>query len=132
MELTLPQELLQIVIPLATIVVTAFTSWALAWASAYIKSKTENETVGFAFDRAQVIIKDVVAKVNQSVKEAGADGKISKEEATTIKAVAIASINKQMPGAVKDVLELAVGDLQDWIDTQIESSVYYFKNGNTG
>ena len=129
-ELTLSQELLQIVLPLATVVVTAFTSWALAWLSAYIKSKTENETIGFAFDRAQVIIKDVVAKVNQSTKEAGADGKITPEEAQTIKQVALTSINQQIPSAVKDVLELAVGDLQDWIDTQVEASVYYFKNGN--
>jgi hypothetical protein len=129
MEPTLGQELIQIIIPLATVVVGAVTTWALAMLSAYIKSKTENETILTSYTQAEKIIKNTVLAINQSIKEAGADGKITAEEAKRIKVVAVESIRKQVPAWMKDSLELAVGDLEEWINTQIEASVNEAKNG---
>ena len=128
-EVTVWQEILQIVIPLATVVVGALTSWALAMLSAYIKSKTTNETLLTAYDQAQGMIRDVVAQINQEVKSAGADGKITAEEAQKIKQIALTSVRTQFPPWLKSNLTNAVGDLEAWINTQIEAAVYNAKNG---
>lgn len=129
MEPTLGQELIQIIIPLATVIVGAVTTWVLAMLSSYIKSKTENETILTSYTQAEKIIKNTVMAINQSIKEAGSDGKITAEEAKRIKAIAVESIRKQVPAWMKDSLELAVGDLEEWINTQIEASVNEAKNG---
>ena len=128
-EITFSQQMVQILVPVLTTVVGILTSFALAYVSKWLKTKTENETALFTYEHAQGIIRDVVAKINQAVKEAGADGKITEDEALRIKQIAAHEFKQQLPPAMQAVLEKMVGDLPLWLDTQIEASVYEAKNG---
>lgn len=120
----LSQELMQIIIPAATAAVSILTSFLLAYLSKYLRSKTQNETILHAFDSASIITNDVVAAINQSVKKAGEDGKITQEEAQRIKQEAMIALREQLPTKVQETLTQAVGDLQSFLDTKIEAAVF--------
>lgn len=128
-ETNFMQEMIKAVGPVILVIVPAMVTWGLAELSRWIRSKTKNENVNYAMDQVSSTITTIVAELQQTVREAMADGKITKEEAEKIKAIAMQKVTAQVPLATQKLAKLAVNSLDDYISSRIEQEVLYLKNG---
>lgn len=126
-EQTLWQQLLEIIIPFAATALTVLTSWALYELKKWVKSKTDNEQVLQSLAVLDQVVTASVTQINETIKEIGADGKITEDEAKMLKAKAKALINDQLPPATKKLLEIWIGQLDDFIEGKIEVGVLQVK-----
>lgn len=124
---TLWQQLLQIIIPFAVAAVSALTTWALYELKKWVKSKTDNEQVLQSLTVLDQVVTATVTQINETIKEVGADGVITEDEAAMLKAKAKAAINEQLPPATRKLLEIWIGQLDDFIDGKIEVGVLQVK-----
>lgn len=124
---TLWQQLLQIIIPFAVAAVSALTTWALYELKKWVKSKTDNEQVLQSLTVLDQVVTATVTQINETIKEVGADGVITPDEAAMLKAKAKAAINEQLPPATRKLLEIWIGQLDDFIDGKIEVGVLQVK-----
>jgi len=122
-EQTLMQSLLQIIIPFAVAAVSALTTWALYELKKWVKSRTKSEALNEALNVLGVVVQNTVAKINETVKEVGADGVITPDEAQKLKGAAMTSIKQQLPPATQKILEIGIGQLDDFISGQVEVAV---------
>jgi len=130
-EPTLMQQLLQIIIPFAVAAVSALTTWALYELKKWIKQRTDNEAVNEAVGILSQVVQTTVTKLNETVKQAGADGIITQEEAQKLKSAAVLQINQQIPDATRKILNLGIKNLDDYISGQIELAVIVTKRMKT-
>lgn len=121
------EEIMAIIIPAATTAITILVGWGIHELRKYVKKKTGNETVMFAFDRLADLTQTTVAELNQTFKRASEDGKLTADEIKEIQYTAISRVKSQIPTDVKDILDKATGDLDKWVKSKIEEAVYYDK-----
>jgi hypothetical protein len=120
-------EIMDIILPALITLIGALVAWGLNEARKWLKTKTNNEAVLFALNNLDSVTQAVVAKINQSVKEAGDDGKITPEEALRIKDIALNEIKAQIPTSQKAILDKAIADLDKFVDAKVEETVSYLK-----
>lgn len=107
---------------LATWGLVLFRSWIKAKVAS-IQDKQLREGVEHAMGRLDFIASTIVADINQRVKLARADGKLTPEEAAKIKTIALARVKAQIPPYLAETLASAVQDLDRYISAKIEQQV---------
>lgn len=122
-EQTFWQQMLSILIPFALTALTIVTTWALAELRKWLKSKSDSEQLDSSLDVLDEVVAAVVTQINETVKQANADGVITREEAIRLKRDALAAIDDQLPKATRKVLEIWIDKLDDFIGGKIEVAV---------
>lgn len=122
-EQPLMQQLLAIIIPFAVTALSVLTTWALYELKKYIKGRTDSQALDDAMLVLESVVQSTVAKINETIKEVGADGVITKAEAQMLKEAAMNAVNEQLPPATKKILEIGNKKLQDFISGKIEIAV---------
>ena len=124
--------LTQALIPVGGAIITTLVSWGLLEAKNYIKSKTQNETVNDAVGHVCHTVETVVADLEQTVaagyKNMNTDGKLTKDQATALKNIAMDRVKNQIPQAIADTAALAVNSLEELISSKIEKAVLEMKS----
>lgn len=119
------------VLPGAGALVMGLVSLALVSVKNYVTAKTNNVLAENALTRITHTAETVVASLNQTVvqglKDASADGKLSKDEAVNVKNQAIDTIKAQLPEAIKQNAGLGINDLEQFITAKIEQAVGHTK-----
>lgn len=119
----LQTEIMAILIPAVTTAIGIVLTWGLAELKRFIASRTKNENIRHALESVGELTFHTVAELNQSVRKAYEDGKLTPDEAKKLKAEALAKIKIQIPEAMKIMLEAAVTNLDDYLGTLVESNV---------
>ena len=120
-----------IVAPIAMAVATALVSWGLSLLTAIIKSKVKNETVVKYLNGALGIVDSAVKETYQTyVQSLKAEGKFDKDAQLAALQKAKYTILSQLTEGAKEYLKEAYGDLDAWIQTQIEAKLYDLKNSD--
>lgn len=119
-----------IVVPVAVAAATALVSWGLTLLTALIKGKIGNETLARYLSGAVGIVDNAVKATYQtyvqSLKEAGEfdkDAQLAALEKAKYAALA------QLSEDAKEYIRQLYGDVDKWLETQIESRLYELKNG---
>ena len=124
---TLLATVVPVLLPGAGALVSVLTSLVLVWVKKYVKAKTDNILVENALTRISNTTKTVVDSLSQTVaqslKEAAADGKLTKDEAAELRDKAYASVMTLLPDMIKQQAALGVADLNQLIFAKIEQAV---------
>lgn len=89
----------------------------------FIADERVRAGVDHAMQRLGYIVETVVAHLNQSVKEVGADGKITVEEAAHLRNTAYGMVRQQLPAYMMDSLRSGLADADRYIISKIEAAV---------
>ena len=118
-----------IVVPIAVTAATALISWGLALLTALIKGKIGNEKVVQYLNGAIGIVDGAVKATYQTYVQA------LKESGDFDKEAQLAALEKakyaalaQLSEDAKEYIRALYGDLDKWLETQIESRLYELKN----
>lgn len=120
-------QILALLVPALVTAIGLMVTLGLHKLKVYVATRTDNATIAFALGRLGDIIQTVVDDINQSVKQAASDGKLTKEEALALKDLAVSRVFAQIPPDLAAVLDKTVGDLRAWVDSKIEQAVYEAK-----
>ena len=124
---TLLATVVPVLLPGAGTLVSILASLVLVWVKNYVKAKTNSILVENALTRISNTTETVVASLGQTVaqglKEAAADGKLTKDDAAALRDKAYATVMAQLPEVLKQHAALGVADLNLLIFAIIEQSV---------
>lgn len=124
----MPQELVTILWSVLGMVVTGFVSWGMAtltkWLNSKIKMADENKLLTFAVDAVGDAVKEVFQVFVESMKKEGTFTEDAQKEA---KQRAINLVKKQLLPEVVEYITKKFGDLDTWLDSKIESTIYDLK-----
>ena len=133
---TLLATVVPILLPGVGTLVSVLASLVLVWVKKYVKTKTDNILVENALTRISNTTETVVASlgqtVAQSLKEAAADGKLTKDEAAELRDKAYTSVMALLPEVLKQQATLGVADLNQLIFAKIEQAVGKHSSKTTG
>ena len=140
-------DFIQIILGLTIVLVGAAASYAIATIASYYKSKREqllndieqsnlvkySAIAKSAVETIDTIVMNVVTQLDDTVKKeilaATSDGKLSEEEKTKLKNMAMDIINREIADPIKEFAASIVGDLDAYISTAIENCVTELKAG---
>lgn len=118
-----------IVVPIAVAAGTGLISWGLALLTALIKNKVGNETLSRYLTEAVGIVNNAVKATYQTyVQSLKAAGTFDKEAQTAALEKAKYAALSQLSEDAREYIRSMYGDLDKWLETQIESSLYDMKN----
>ena len=120
-----------VVTPIAMAIVTALVSWGLTLLTRLINNKVNNETAQKYLNNAIDVVNNAVKTTYQTYVQA------LKETGTFDKDAQLAALEKakyaalsQLSVDAKNYITEAFGDIDKWLETKIESSIYDLKNSN--
>jgi len=140
-------DFIQIILGLTIVLIGAAASYAIATIASYYKSKREqllndieqsnlvkySAIAKSAVETIDTIVMNVVTELDDTVKKeilaATSDGKLSEEEKTKLKNMAMDIINREIADPIKEFAASIVGDLDTYISTAIENCVTELKAG---
>ena len=118
-----------IVVPIAVTAATALISWGLTLLTALVKGKIGDETAAKYINGAIGIVDGAVKATYQTYVQA------LKESGDFDKEAQLAALEKakyaalaQLSEDAKEYIRALYGDLDQWLETQIESRLYELKN----
>lgn len=125
----MPTEVLNILLTALSIVITSLVSWAVALLISWMNGKIKDAKVAKWLTEITMIITNAVQNVFQSfvqtLKEQGnfdeEAQKIARERAMTI-------IKSQLRDELLNYISSNYGDVDAWINNQIETILYQLKN----
>lgn len=127
---TINQSLTTVVASLLGIVTTVLVPYGVALFRSWVKAKIakiEDDKTRADLDQAAArlgyITEAVVAAINQSVKKAGEDGRITPEERKRLKLLALQEVRKQITPVMDETLRAGFGNLERYISLKIEQAV---------
>jgi uncharacterized membrane protein YebE (DUF533 family) len=127
MEPTFLMVLVNQLVPLFAAVLAGLTAVAIARFNKWVRTKTDSEELLTTMDSVYQIVDVTVADANATVvaglKEAAADGKITKEEANEIKDSVFSQIKNNITPKSAKVLSRVIGDLDSYLMSLIEKLV---------
>jgi len=113
--------------PVLGTIVTGLVSWGVVELTKYVRTKTKNEMANQAISQICQTVQATVADLKQTMvpamQKVAADGKITKEDATVLKNLAVEKINKQVPKAIEQAALLSVNSVSALIEAEIERAV---------
>lgn len=122
----------EILFSVVGVVLTALASWAVAKVTALIDSKVKDGRAKGFLNSALAVITDVVKQTYQTyVESLKASGKFDATAQKTALEKAVNTIKGLLSDKVQAFITETYGDLEKWITTQVESSIYSLKNGAT-
>lgn len=90
-------------------------------------SKVKNSNISDALGRVSMTAETVVKSIEQTtvsaLKAAAADGKLTKEDAKSVKDAAVKKLKDQLPSSVLEVANAGVTSLETFISDKIEKAV---------
>lgn len=118
----------QIIISVVSVALTALASWCVAKLTAFIDNKIKDTTAKNLLNSALSVVTDVVKQTYQtyvsSLKGNNAFTPEAQKEALT---KASENIKNLLPEKMKNFIKDNFGDLEAWIATQIEATIYGLK-----
>jgi hypothetical protein len=127
MEPTFLMVLVNQLAPLFAAVIAGLTAVALARFNKWIRTKTDSEEVLTTMDSVYQIVDVTVADANATIvaglKEAAADGKITKEEAEEIRDSVFSQVKNNITPKSSKILSKVIGDLDTYLMSLIEKLV---------
>ena len=122
-------ELWNVIAPVLGSLILALVSWGLIELRKWITTKTQNERVTAAFDHVSQAVFVSVYELEQTTRELMSDGKLTGKEKKKLKNRALNSVKKRIgPTVIKEVQKSA-DDIDDWINAEIEATVFNLKKG---
>ena len=136
MDPELSKALSELMLTIIGGITTVFIPWAFAIARAYgnakvaaIKNADMRKTMEFALTRLDETSRTVVDEINQKLRNANTEGKLSKEEARSLLTTAFKRLSVRLPQDVTATLKDLYGDnLQQVMVGKIESKVAMAKD----
>ena len=136
MDPELSKALSELMLTIIGGITTVFIPWAFAIARAYgnakvaaIKNADMRKTMEFALTRLDETSRTVVDEINQRLRNANTEGKLSKEEARSLLTTAFKRLSVRLPQDVTATLKDLYGDnLQQVMVGKIESKVAMAKD----
>ena len=120
-----------VLIDVAGTVLQAVLLGLVAVAIAWLKSKVKSERLLNALTELEKAAEITVGELQQTVvfglKEAAADGKLSKEEIAELGQMSLSLVKARMSGAAQNLITAAGMDLNDLIRAQVEKQVLALK-----
>ena len=120
-----------VLIDVAGTVLQAILLGLVAIAIAWLKSKVKSERLLNALTELEQAAEITVGELQQTVvfglKEAAADGKLSKEEIAELGQMSLSLVKARMSGAAQSLITAAGMDLNDLIRAQVEKQVLALK-----
>lgn len=141
MKKLLIQYFAPIVITAVSGVFTSLTSLLIMKTKKWVESKTKielieskraedklkNELIASAIERVTRTAETVVDQLNQTVvaklKAAASDGKLTSDDALSIKKTAIDTVKMQLTEGIKENAALGINDLTSFIESKVEQAV---------
>lgn len=124
----MPQELATILWGALSLVVTGLISWGMALLTKFINEKIttskENKLFLFAITAVGEAVKEVFQTFVESLKNTG---KFTEEAQKEAKQRAIDLVKKQLLPEVIEYIKETFGNVDEWIDGRIESTIYDLK-----
>ena len=114
--------------PVALTLVTALGSLGMVYLNRWLKVKAGGESVSAVNEVVGAVVNELGATLAKDIRAAAADGKLTRQEAQDIKALAVTRVKAQLPNTVARAASKAVGDLSDYIAGKIEEKVREAKN----
>lgn len=112
-------------------VLTAVASWLISKLINWIDSKVENTETKNLLTSIVNTVTDVVKEVYQTYVEELKDGNIfSAEDQKTALNSAVEKLKSLLSDKAQSYITENFGDLETWLTTQIESTIYTLKNAN--
>lgn len=119
-----------IVVPVAVAAATALISWGLTLLTALIKSKLGDDALARYLSEAVGIVDNAVKATYQTyvqaLKEAGSFDKDA--QLAALEKAKYAALS-QLSAEVKEYIASAYGDIDKWLEMQIEGRLYELKQG---
>lgn len=133
------EEILDNIGPICVPLIVAIIGYLATIATKFINvkkneiiNKTTNENIQLYVNLASDTVINVVQTLNSTMvdelKKANADGKLTKEEIDEIKNLALTMVLTMLTDEVKEGLSQVFGDLDTYLSSLIESTVYSIKN----
>lgn len=118
-----------IVVPIAVTAATALISWGLTLLTALVKGKIGDETAAKYLNGAIGIVDGAVKATYQTYVQALKEsGDFDKEAQLAALEKAKYAVLAQLSEDAKEYIRALYGDLDKWLETQIESRLYELKN----
>lgn len=121
----------EIVFSLVSVVLTALASWGVSKLIAFLNSKIENEKAAELATDAVMAVYNAVKATYQTYVQAikGTDMWTAEAQEKALK-MALETAKASMTEEVKSYIEEHFGDLDEWLKSQTESTLYDLKNTN--
>ncbi len=111
------------IVPIVATVLATFISVGMVHLNRWLKMKTGSEAVAAAGKIVEATVNELAATTVKDMKTAAVDGKLTLNDARTVKNIALGRIKSQLPPAVAKAAGLAIGDLNTFISGTIEQKV---------
>lgn len=122
----------EIIFSVVSVVLTALASWGVSKLIAFINSKIENEKTASLFtDAVQAVANAVKATYQTYVQALKGTDMWTTEAQTKALEMALETAKSAMSEEVKEYIEKHFGDIDAWITSQTESTLYDLKNGTS-
>lgn len=122
---------MQTLLPIIGTVISGLASWGLIELNKYVRTRTKNESINDALSHVthtvETTVKDLEQTMVKELKAASADGKLTRQDALSLKDVAVMRIKSQVPDAIQKAAALGVKSLGDLIEAKIEKTVLELK-----
>lgn len=112
----------QLAVPIAGVLVTLI-SVCFARLNSWLQKKDGNESLIAIADLVSSKVNQLNESIVADIKEAAADGKLTREEAKMIRARAAQEVREVLPKTATKAAKKLVGDLDSYIEGKIEESV---------
>ena len=121
----------EIVFSLVSVVLTALASWGVSKLIAFLNSKIENEKAAELATDAVMAVYNAVKATYQTYVQAikGTDMWTAEAQEKALK-MALETAKASMTEEVKAYIKEHFGDLDEWLKSQTESTLYDLKNTN--
>lgn len=121
----------EIVFSLVSVVLTALASWGVSKLIAFLNSKIEDEKAAELATDAVMAVYNAVKATYQTYVQAikGTDMWTAEAQEKALK-MALETAKASMTEEVKAYIEEHFGDLDEWLKSQTESTLYDLKNTN--
>ena len=123
--------LVQNAVPLVASIIGMVVAWAGKKTTEYVSQKTKNEAVNNAIQHITHTASTIVADLEQTVVpyyvRESVDGKLTKDQRSAVKKIAMDRIKKQVPESVMALALIAVNSLDDLLSGKVEQAVINLK-----
>lgn len=118
----------EIIISIVSVAITALITWGLTQLKSWVNNKIKNSKCAEYLSRAVDVVGSCVKVTYQTYVEAlKSDNAFSKEAQKNALNQAKESAKAQLSCEVQDYISSTFGDIDRWIETQIESAIYDLK-----
>lgn len=125
----LNEIIVQVLLPIIGVIASALVPILLKYLVSWLKAKTDNEKLQGALDQLNDIVYTTVMDLEQTVRKALSDGKLTDSEKAQIKSLAMSKVQTQLPKFIADQVKIGVKDLEAYISSKIEMMVGQMNQG---